>query len=175
VNTDSTASDQAAFTNQFVASPTSSLLFLQYAPSVPQYLQLTGKNGNGVLYNLLGGAIPTRASTKQITAEYQAKFGKPGYFAVVAYNQAMLYATCLHQVGDPTDRLAVGRCLGNLNIMTPSGPLQFDQKTHLAIQGEAHMPILFYQIQDMKKNLILPTQYAAGTFTAPPWIVGGVA
>jgi branched-chain amino acid transport system substrate-binding protein len=176
VNTDDSPSDQAAFTNEFASSPTSSLVFLQYGPSVPQYLQLTGNNGNGVLYNLLGGAIPTLPSTQKITAEYQAKFGVPGYFAVVAYNQAMLYADCVHQTGDPTDRAAIGRCLGNLNVMTPSGPLAFDQTTHLALQGQGHMPILFYQIQDGQQKLILPQQYAAGSdFQAPPWIMNGAA
>jgi len=175
VNTDSTAADQGAFTNQFAASPTSSLVFLQYAPSVPQYLQLTGKNGNGVLYNMLGGEIPTLPSAKRIAAEYTAKYGVPGYFAVVAYNQAMLYAHCVHQVGDPTDRLAIGRCFGNLNIKTPAGLLRFDQKTHLAIEGDKQMPILFYQIQNGKKNVISPKQYAAADFQVPPWIHNGVS
>lgn len=175
VNTDAAAADDATFTDQFVASPTSSLVFLQYGPSVPQYLQLTGAKANGVLYNMLGGAIPTLASTKQITAEYEAKYGVPGYFAVVAYNQVMLYAHCVKQVGDPTNRLAIGACLGSLNIMTPSGPLRFDQTTHLAEQGSGRMPILFYQIQNQQHDVISPTQYAATTFKAPPWLMGGAA
>lgn len=173
VNTDSTAADGASFTNQFAASPTSSLVFLQYAPSIPQYLELTGDNGNGVIYNMLGGEIPTIPSAKQITSEYTSKFGVPGYFAVVAYTQAMLYAHCLHEVGDPTDRLGIGRCFGNLNIQTPSGVLTFDQKTHLAIEGEKAMPILFYQIQDGKRIVISPDQYAAAKFQLPKWMNDG--
>jgi branched-chain amino acid transport system substrate-binding protein len=170
INTDATAADQASFTNQFVSNPTSSLVFLQYGPSVPQFLQLTGNNGNGVLYNMLGGAIPTLASTKQITKDYSAKYGVPGYFAVVAYNQAMLYASCVHQVGDPTNRLGIGHCFGNLNVMTPAGPLRFDQTTHLAMQDNDHMPILFYQVQNQQKDVITPSKYAASQFEVPPWI-----
>jgi branched-chain amino acid transport system substrate-binding protein len=172
VNTDSTAADQAAFTNQFVASPTSSLLFLQYAPSIPQYSELTGQNGNGVLYNMLGGEIPTLPSAQEITKAYTAKYGVPGYFAVVAYNQAMLYARCVKEVGDPTDRLGIGACFGKLNIMTPAGPLQFDQRTHLALQGDKHIPILFYQIQDQQKKVLTPQQYSGTEFKAPPWLKG---
>ena len=173
VNTDSTAPDAAAFTNQFAASPTDSLVFLQYAPSIPQYLELTGDTGNGVLYNMLGGAIPTLESTKEITAEYTDKFGVPGYFAVVAYNQVMLYAHCVNKVGDPTDRLAIGRCFGDLHIMTPSGPLRFDQETHLALQGGEYMPILFHQIQSGQRELFSPEEYASTEFTTPPWTDGG--
>jgi branched-chain amino acid transport system substrate-binding protein len=175
VNTDSTASDDAAFTNQFVASPTSSLIFEQYAPSVPQFLQLAGSNANGVLYNMLGGAIPTLPSTKAITAEFTAKFGTPGYFAVVAYNQLMLYAFCVKQVGDPTNRLGIGKCFGSLNVRTPSGVLQFDQKVHLAKQSDTTYPILFSQIQDGKLKVITPKQYAAAAFMPPPWITGKTA
>lgn len=175
VNTDATAADQAAFTNQFVASPTESLLFLQYAPSIPQYEELTGDNGDGVLYNMLGGEIPTLPSAQEISAEYTAEYGVPGYFAVVAYNQVMLYAECVSQVGDPTDRLGIGRCFGSLNVETPAGRLVFDQKTHLAIEGEGAMPILFYQIQDGKKNVIWPEQYAATDFQTPPWMPGGAS
>lgn len=171
VNTDSTAADGASFTNQFAASPTSSLVFLQYSPSIPQYLKLTGGNGDGVIYNMLGGEIPTLPSAKKIASEYTSEFGvDPGYFAVVAYNQAMLYAHCLHEVGDPTDRLGIGRCFGNLNIETPSGVLTFDQETHLAIEGEKAMPILFYQIQDGKKIVISPDKYAAAEFELPKWV-----
>ncbi len=172
VNTDSTASDDAAFTNQFYDSPTDSLLFEQYAPSVPQFLELTGSKANGVLFNMLGGAIPTLPSTKKITAEFTAQFGTPGYFAVVAYNQLMLYAHCVKQVGDPTNRLGIGKCFGSLNIKTPSGVLQFDQKTHLAKQSDTTYPILFSQIQNGKLNVITPKQYAAAEFQTPPWFKG---
>src|SRR5438874_12576410 len=34
--------DQAAFMKQFVASPTPSLVYLQYGPSIPLFLQLAG-------------------------------------------------------------------------------------------------------------------------------------
>jgi branched-chain amino acid transport system substrate-binding protein len=170
VVTNSTASDDAALQNQFYDSPTDSLMFQQYAPSVPQYLELTGAKANGVMYNMLGGAIPTLASTKTITAEFTAKYGTPGYFAVVAYNQLMLYAHCVQQVGNPTDRLGIGKCFSKLNIKTPSGVLQFDQKTHLAKQSDTTYPILFSQIQDGKLNVITPKQYAASEFQVPPWM-----
>lgn len=170
VNTNSTASDSASFTNQFVDSPTDSLLFLQYAPSVPQYRELTGAKSDGVMYNMLGGAIPTLASTKAITAEFTSKFGTPGYFAVVAYNQLMLYAYCVKQVGDPTNRLGIGKCFSKLNIETPSGVLRFNQKTHVAIQSDTTYPILFSQIQNGKLNVITPKKYAAAGFETPAWM-----
>lgn len=169
VLTDSASPIDAAFQNQFMQKPTNSLVFQQYGPSVPEFQKLTGKNANGVLYNLLGGAIDTRADTKAIRAKYQKKYGFGGYFAVAAYNQVFLYAHCVKKVGDPTDRTAIGKCFGTLDIDTPSGRLVFDQKTHLAKQGDAFYPIIFYQFQNGKRHVIHPKQYRSAQVTTPPW------
>ncbi|HZQ04202.1 MAG TPA: ABC transporter substrate-binding protein [Gaiellaceae bacterium] len=168
--TDSAPPIDAAFQNQFMEKPMKSLVFLQYGPSVPEFQKLTGKNANGVIYNLLGGAIPTRADTKAITAKYQKKYGPGGYFMVAAYNEVYLYAYCVHKVGDPTDRTAIGKCFSTMDIDSPAGRIVFDQKTHLALQGNQYMPILFYQFQNGKRELIYPPKYASAHVVSPPWI-----
>jgi branched-chain amino acid transport system substrate-binding protein len=168
--TDSAPPIDAAFQNQFMQKPINSLVFLQYGPSVPEFQNLTKNNANGVIYNLLGGSIDTRPDTKAIKAEFQKKYGYAGgYFAVVAYNEAMLYAYCVHKTGDPTNRSAIGKCFQTLDIDTPSGRLVFDQKTHLAKEGVNYEPILFYQFQNGKRVMIEPPQYASGKPQTPPW------
>ena len=57
INTDYLPGNSALFLNQFVDSPTNSLVFLQYAPSVPEFVKLTGKNSTGVLYNLINAPL----------------------------------------------------------------------------------------------------------------------
>ena len=59
INTDYLPGNSASFLNQFLEQPTKSLVFLQYAPSVPEFVELTGKKSDGVIYNLLGGALTT--------------------------------------------------------------------------------------------------------------------
>jgi branched-chain amino acid transport system substrate-binding protein len=167
--TDSASPIDAAFQNQFMEKPVNSLVFLQYGPSVPEFQKLTGKNANGVIYNLLGGSIDTRADTKAIRAKYQKKYGVGGYFAVAAYNEVYLYAYCVKKVGDPTNRTAIGKCFGSLDIDTPAGRLVFDQKTHLAIEGIKFMPILFYQFHNGKRDVIEPPQYRSAPVATPPW------
>ena len=169
--TDSAPPNNAAFLNQFMENPTNSLVFLQYGPSVPEFLELTAENSTGVIYNMLGGSIDSLPETQEIKAQYEEKFGRAGgYFSVVAYNQVQLYAACLEEVGDATDRLAIGECLGNLEMMTPAGNLKFDPETHLAMQGDDFMPILFYQIWDGQASIISPDQYKAADFQMPPWM-----
>lgn len=169
--TDSAPPNNAAFTNQFRENPTDSLLFLQYGPSVPEFIELTGENSTGVIYNNLGAGIDTLESTQKIREKFEEEYGRPGgYFSVVAYNQVELYAHCLEEVGDPSKRLAIGKCFSQLDIMTPSGRLKFDPKTHLAIQGEDFYPILFYQIREGERFIVWPERYANGEFQPPPWM-----
>ena len=59
VNTDYMPGNEATFVDQFMAAPTNSLMFLQYGPSVPEFIELTQDNSTGILYNLLGGPIMT--------------------------------------------------------------------------------------------------------------------
>ena len=59
-------------------------------------------DANGVIFDMLGGAVDSRADTKDITAKYQAKFGPGGYFSVAGYNDVHLYALCINKGADPT-------------------------------------------------------------------------
>ena len=172
VNTEWSASGSATFFNQFAEQPTDSLVFLQYAPSIPEFHDLTRGQAVGVMYSMLGGAIDSREDTKAISTKFRERFGPGGYFSVAGYNAVHLYAYCISQGNDPTDRTAIGRCFGNLDIDTPSGRLAFDPETHLAIQGNDYMPTIFYQIQENgEPAIIAPEAVAEAGIIASPWMV----
>ncbi len=169
--TDSAPPNNAAFMNQFMENPPNSLLFLQYGPSVQEFLELTGENSTGLIYNNLGAAIDSKSEVIEIRDRYEEMYGhRGGYFTVIAYDQVMIYATCLEEVGDPADRAAIGECLGSLEMETLAGFLTFDQETHLAIQGPEYYPIQFYQIWEGERIQIEPDKYATGEFRVPPWM-----
>jgi branched-chain amino acid transport system substrate-binding protein len=166
----SPASD-ADFFNQFIEQPTDSLLFEQYAPVIPEFNQMTHDKATGVIFDMLGGAVDSRPDTKQITAEFDAKFGAGGYFAVAGYNDVLLYALCINKGNDPADHLAMGKCIGSLDVDTPSGRLAFDPKTHLAKHGDDYMPTIFYQLVDNgNKAIVSPALYADKKLTQPYWM-----
>ena len=54
VNTEWTPGGDATFFNQFIEQPTKSLLFLQYAPSIPEFSKLVHNKATGVIYDMLG-------------------------------------------------------------------------------------------------------------------------
>jgi len=166
----SPASD-ATFFNQFIEQPTDSLLFEQYAPVIPEFNDMTHNKATGVIFNMLGGAIDSREDTKEITKKYKEKFGPGGYFSVAGYNDVHLYALCINKGNDPTDHLAMGNCIGSLDVDTPSGRIAFDPTTHLAKQGDDYMPTVFYQVvENGGKVITSPSQYAQQPFKQPYWM-----
>ena len=173
VNTDYQTSNSALFLKQFLEQPTQSLVFLQYAPSVPEFVDLTKEQSNGVLYNLIGGAIdaPGWPRGQEVLKKYKDKYGViPGPYGTALYEEAQMYFMALQKVGDPKKREEIGKAMGQLKFDAAAGPVEFDQKTHLALQDNNHIPVTFFQIWDGKRALIAPKKYATGEFRMPPWI-----
>ncbi|MEJ8572993.1 ABC transporter substrate-binding protein [Microbaculum marinum] len=173
INTDYLPGNAAKFMTQFLEEPTDSLVFIQYAPSVPEFLDLTKDQATGVVYNLLGGVLntPKNPRAAEVVKKYEDKYGnQPGTYGPALYEQVYLYADALEKVGDPTKRLEIGEALGASEKQIAAGMLKFDPETHLAVQGNDGIPIQFYQIWDGERVLFYPGSYATGEFQMPPWM-----
>lgn len=174
INTDYLPGNSALFLNQFLEEPTDSIVFLQYAPSVPEFVDLTGENATGVLYNLINAPLNSEnwPRGQELMAAYEERYGiESGVYGVGLYEMTNLYFEALALVGDPTDRRAVAAAIGAIERPTVAGNLAFDPETHVALQSNDHIPVSFWQIQDGgTRVLIEPAQYANGSFQLPPWM-----
>ena len=174
VNTDYQVSNEITFLRQFLQNPTKSLMFMQYGPSQPQFIQTAGASGDGVLYNNLAGTIAssTYAPTAALTKAYQDAYGTSAVDpqAVLTYEEVMIYANALKKVGSPDDSTKIGQAIGSSTTVTAAGTVAFDPSTHLAKEGDDFVPIQSFQIQDQKPALLSPTKYASAKFQLPPWM-----
>ncbi|MCY4315843.1 MAG: ABC transporter substrate-binding protein [Roseovarius sp.] len=173
INTDYQSSNAALFVSQFNEDPTDSLVFIQYAPSVPEFIELTKEQSSGIVYNLLGGVLntPTNPRAAEVLNKYKAEFGnQPGSYGASLYEQVLIYAAALEKVGDPADRMSIGKAIGESRTETAMGMVSFDQATHLANQSNEGVPLQFYQINDGERVLFYPPVYATGDFVEPAWM-----
>ncbi|MBV9749048.1 MAG: ABC transporter substrate-binding protein [Acetobacteraceae bacterium] len=173
INADYLPNNSATFLKQFLEQPTDSLVFLQYAPSVPEFVKLTGAASTGVLYDLIGGPIdsPKVPQAEEILAKFKKRYGvESGPYGVGLYTMINIYFDALRKVGDPANHEAIAAAIGATDKMTAEGRVKFDPKTHLAIQGEDYIPIQFLEIWNGKRVLISPPKYATGEFQLPPWM-----
>lgn len=173
INTDYIPSNAALFTNQFRENPTDSVLFLQYAPLVPEFVELTGEKSNGVLYNAIGATldVDNHPRGQEVAEKYRQEYGADsGAYGTGLYEMTTVYFDALEKVGDPTDHKAIGKAIGETKRPVVSGHLEFDPETHVAKQSNDHVPVTFFQIQDGKGVMIAPEKYKNGSFKTPVWM-----
>ncbi len=173
INTDYLSGNSAAFLTQFLEQPTNSLVFLQYAPSVPEFVELTKEKSNGVIYNLLGGSLvsPKNPRAEEVGKKFKDKYGvESGTYGVALYEIVNVYFDALKKVGDASDHQAIAKAIGETDKQTVAGRLKFDPATHLAMQGDDYIPLTYFQIWDGQRTLISPKAYAVGDFKAQPWM-----
>lgn len=173
INTDYIPANAALFTNQFRENPTNSIVFLQYAPLVPEFVKLTGEKSDGILYNAIGATlnVPAHPRGQEVSAKYKAEYGfDSGAYGTGLYEMTTIYFDALRKVGDPTDHTAIGKALGQTKRAITAGNLEFDPKTHVAKYGLNHVPVTFFQLQDGKGVMISPEKFKSGSFKTPSWM-----
>lgn len=173
------AGDEASFIKQFQSSPTKSLVYQQYAPSIPQYLQLAGSAANGVLWSTVVGVLQRDPVAEPFIKSYTAKFGTgPGFSnAGDQYDLMHIWAQAAALADDANDFAAINAILRQTRYRGVCGAYNFnnDGLTCIAYPDATKdpsigMPHLTFQIQDGKQIQISPEPYVTGTFQLPPWL-----
>lgn len=176
--TDYLAGDLASFAKQFANAPTPSLLYQQYGPSVPEYLDLAGDAANGVIWSTTIGTLPDDMGV-QFRKRYADTFGtEPGLSQSGAqYDIVRLWAQAASRAGDAYDSDKVSAAVKSQIFRGVVGTYRFDQKELTAIpypdavnDPSLGMPHLTYQIQDKQQVLISPAPYTNGDFALPSWL-----
>lgn len=171
INLDYLTANAAKFLTQFRQNPSNSLVVSQYAPSVPEFIELTGENANGVLYNLPFAPLQTLPETKELEKKFKDKYDTGlSLYNVALYEQVMLWAKAAEKVGDASKREEVGAAIGTLDEKTVLGRVHFDPDSHLAVAGTDGVPMTYYQIQSGQRVTIAPNEYADTSLQKPSWI-----
>lgn len=172
--------DQAAFMKQFVANPTQSLVYLQYGPSIPQFLELAGSAANGAIWSTVVGNVGGVLG-QAFTKKYQKQFGAiPGLAnAPQGYDSIYMLANAWGMVEDSRDFKAVCDQIRVQRYRGVCGSYYMDQPgQYTSPYPEANpdpslaMPHLYLQVQNGEHKVIYPEPYAEGKFEMPPWMNG---
>jgi branched-chain amino acid transport system substrate-binding protein len=171
--------DEASFIKQFAQAPTNSLVYQQYAPSIPEYLKLAGKAANGVLWATTTGTIVDDDLGQRFVAAYRKAYKQePGLAnAGNQYDGVKLWATAAGRASSPLAYDEVGAHVRNMALRGVNGTYKLgpDQQTNYPYPAKVSdpslgEPLLTFQIQDGKQVLIGPDPYTKGEFTLPPWM-----
>ena len=171
--------NEAAFCKQFVANPVpGALVYLQYAPSQAEFLELAGSAAEGFVWSSVI-AIPPTAKGKAFISKYRKKFNEKIVgiaYTAYGYDTAHMLFQAWQAVGDPMNFKAVNRyirshpydgVIGHYDFRTPGNAtvLYPDQVS----RSKTGIPHLYFQVQNGSHRAITPSPYAAVRYVAPPW------
>ncbi|MBO9449836.1 ABC transporter substrate-binding protein [Tropicibacter sp. R16_0] len=172
------AAELAAFAQQYAFDPVpGSIVYLQYGPSQPEFLDLAQGAGEGMVWGTVYGVYADEMGAA-FRERYRAKF--PGTMGMVytggGYDAVHILAKAWEEVGDPDNFDAVGDAIRNIEYRGVNGFYRFDPETNSGIsypnmtdtleEGQAH---LFFQVQNNEHRIIAPAALAEVPFAAPPW------
>jgi len=173
---DFSPADDAAMAKAWAATPTKTLVYQQYGPSVPEYLTLAGPAANGIVWATVLGLLPDKIGN-DFRARYQAKFGaQPGWAnAGGCYDEVMVWAEAVARAGNPKDYRAVAKATESVIWRGTTGSISFEN--HAGRQFPAGtadasigQPHIIVQIQDGQQKVVSPTPFTSGTFVLPSWM-----
>ncbi|CAG7610821.1 ABC transporter substrate-binding protein [Leucobacter soli] len=176
--TDYLAGDLASFAKQFASAPTNSLLYQQYGPSVPEYLELAGDAANGVIWSTTIGTLPDEKGAT-FRDRYQAEYGSEAGLSQsgAQYDIFRLWARAAAVAGDANDFERVAAAVRDNTFRGVVGTYAFDQTELTAVpypdkinDPSLAMPHLTYQIKGGEQVLISPAPYTNGEFELPSWV-----
>jgi branched-chain amino acid transport system substrate-binding protein len=170
----------ASFSQQFAASPVAdSLVYLQYGPSQPEYLQIAGPAAEGFIWGSVIAAGNTTDAAKSFRASYQAKFGVDDVTMGLVYTgwcyDAVNVLVNAWQKTDPSDFAAVNKYIRANPYDGVTGHMDFANVSTPVYPTEVSDPAAgviyqFFQVQNGRHVTISPNGFNEASFVKPPWM-----
>ena len=160
----------------WAATPPKTLLYQQYGPSVPEYLNLAGAAANGIVWATVLGLLPDKIGN-DFRTRYAAKFGaQPGWAnAGGCYDAVNVWAEAVARAGNPKDYKAVAKATESVIWRGTTGSISFENHTGRQFPAQTPdaslgQPHIIVQIQDGQHKVVSPTPFTNGTFVLPSWM-----
>jgi branched-chain amino acid transport system substrate-binding protein len=173
---DFSPADDAAMAKEWAATPTKTLVYQQYGPSVPEYLTLAGPAANGIVWATVLGLLPDQIGN-DFRTRYAAKFGaQPGWAnAGGCYDEVMVWAAGVAAAGDPKNYKAVAKATESVIWRGTTGSISFEDHTGRQFPAQTAdaslgQPHIIVQIQNGVQKVVSPAPFTSGTFVLPPWM-----
>jgi branched-chain amino acid transport system substrate-binding protein len=178
------AAEYAAFCKQWIADPLKGpLIYMQYGPSQPEFLQLAGQAANGFVWSTVLGVYADEKG-KAFRAKYQKRF--PGIMGLCytgnAYDTVYYLKTAWEAVGDPAkfkevcDYVRTHPFRGVTGHISLNNPWQ--EASHYPDDGnpvtaktlDEGMGQLYVQVQGGEHKIVYPDVLAESKLQPWPWM-----
>ena len=167
--------DAARFIQQFVDhfdyDGINALVYMQYTPSIPEFLQLAGDAAEGLIW--VGGAYGFGEKFQDYRRRWLEMFKTEpaGMYAEATRDAFDIWATAVEQAGCYDCYKKIADNIRNIEYEGLCANYKFDPRDQSIFQSDEYMPLVWFQIQDGKNVKMRPERYNEGKpYQRPPWI-----
>jgi branched-chain amino acid transport system substrate-binding protein len=173
------AAEEAAFAKAWAANPVEgALVYIQYGPSQPEFLQLAGAAAEGMIFGASVGVLPDEEGNKFREAYAEKYDTDPGtmgtLYNALGYDAVYILKEIWEENGT-TDFTQTIESLRALDYKGVTGKYSFnDEQAAKTYPGEVGspdegQPLLWEQVQQGGNVIILPAEVKQAELAPQPW------
>jgi len=158
------------FNETFGEQGLNALVFMQYTPTIPEFLTLAGDSAEGLLWT--ASINPIGEGVADYRQRWIDRFGDEpkSIYSYVTRDGFEIWVNAVEEAGCIDCYEKIIEILRQTNYTGLSGTHQFNPTDQQVLSGVDFIPTLWYQIQDGKNVIVGPTKYTEGDLVLPPWI-----
>ncbi|MFZ5809530.1 MAG: ABC transporter substrate-binding protein [Chloroflexota bacterium] len=158
------------FSEKFGEKGLNALVFMQFTPSIPEFLTLAGDSAEGLLWT--ASINPVGAGVEDYRQRWIKRYNDEpkSIYSYVTRDGFDIWVQAVEKAGcvDCYDKIIAN--IRNTNYTGLAGTHQFNPTDQQSQYGDDLIPTLWYQIWEGKNIIIGPEAYAEGEPVLPPWI-----
>lgn len=166
--------DAARFMIQFVEkfgeNGINALVFMQYTPNIPEFIELAGEAAEGLLWTTSVGLVGT--GVKEYEARWVEKYGDgpKSVYSYITRDAFEIWATSVEKAGCVDCYDQVIKNIREIEYSGFAGVYKFNPVDQSILPGEDLIPTVWLQIWDGTNHIIGPGKFKEADVRLPPWI-----
>lgn len=158
------------FREAFKKDGLDSLVFMQYTPNIPEFLELAKENAEGIIWTTSIG--PVGEGVDKYNARWKKRFNEPpkGIYAQATRDAFDIWVKAVEKAGcvDCYDKVIAN--IRNMTYTGMCGTYKFDPYDQAALSSVEAIPMVWHQIWNGKHNITGPEKLATFDYKRPPWL-----
>lgn len=148
------------------------LVYMQYTPSIPEFLTLAGQAAEGLIW--VGGAYGFGPKFEDYRKRWVEKFGKEpaGMYAEATRDAFEIWVEAVEKAGCVDCYKKIADNIRSTSYQGLCANYKFDPKDQSIYQEDDFMPLVWNQIQDQKNVKLGPPAFRkeGSQYKKPPWM-----
>jgi len=146
------------------------LVYMQYTPNIPEFLELAGESAEGLLWT--SSVAPVGAGVEEYRQRWVEKFNQEpkSTYAYITRDAFEMWFKAVEQVGCVDCYDKVVEAIRGMTYDGMGGVYQFSPTDQQALSDPDQLPTIWYQIWNGANQIVGPEKYKQFDFQLPAWI-----